>query len=63
MDPWADPYGRGYPALACADRVWSRRVVWRGLRRQFEKLFIAEAHTDFVLAVIAEELGSRVSPR
>lgn len=33
-------------------------MVWRGTWRGLEKLFyLPEAHTDFLLAVIAEELG------
>ena len=54
--------GHIFPALAVADHLraqgWS--VVWLGvgLGASVEKLFyLPEAHTDFLLAVIAEELG------
>jgi cell division protein FtsW len=49
---------QGLPALAFADRVRPWRMVRRGLGSSVEKLlYLPEAHTDFLLAVIAEELG------
>ena len=56
------PVGRslrqGLSAVACADRLRPRRVAGRGSGRSVEKLFyLPEAHTDFLLAVIGEELG------
>src|SRR3990167_8716473 len=58
MDPWSDPFGRGYQlshALIAFGRGEWLRV---GLGASVEKLFyLPEAHTDFLLAVIAEELG------
>ena len=58
MDPWADPYGKGYqlsPALIAFGRgEW----LGVGLGGSVEKLFyLPEAHTDFILSVLAEELG------
>ena len=50
---------QGLPAVAFADRLRPRRVVRRRAGRvSVEKLlYLPEAHTDFLLAVIAEELG------
>ncbi len=58
MDPWADPFGKGYQ-LSHALIAFGRGEWWGvGLGRSVEKLFyLPEAHTDFLLAVIAEELG------
>ncbi len=59
MDPWADPVRQRLSAVPCADRLRPRRVAGRGARvASVEKLFyLPEAHTDFLLAVIGEELG------
>ena len=58
MDPWADPFGKGYQ-LSHALIAFGRGEVWGvGLGASVEKLlYLPEAHTDFLLAVIAEELG------
>ncbi len=58
MDPWADPFGKGYQ-LSHALIAFGRGAWFGvGLGGSVEKLFyLPEAHTDFLLAVIAEELG------
>ena len=58
MDPWADPFGKGYQ-LSHALIAFGRGEWWGvGLGGSIEKLlYLPEAHTDFLLAVIAEELG------
>lgn len=58
MDPWADPYGKGYQ-LSHALMAFGRGEWFGvGLGASVEKLmYLPEAHTDFLLAVIAEELG------
>lgn len=58
MDPWSDPYGKGYQLshslIAFGRGEWSGV----GLGGSVEKLFyLPEAHTDFLMAVIAEEMG------
>ena len=58
MDPWADPYGRGYQLSHALIAFGRGEWLGVGLGASVEKLFyLPEAHTDFVLAVIAEELG------
>ena len=56
MDPWQDAFGKGLPALACADRLRSWRVVRRRSGRE-RGSSSARSPPDFLLAVIAEELG------
>jgi len=57
-DPWKDPFGNGYQLshslLAISNGSW----FGRGLGNSIEKLlYLPEAHTDFILAIIAEEFG------
>jgi len=58
MDPWADPFGKGYQLSHALIAFGRGEWFGVGLGASVEKLFyLPEAHTDFVLAVIAEELG------
>ncbi len=58
MDPWADPYGKGYQLSHALIAFGRGEWFGVGLGGSVEKLFyLPEAHTDFLLAVIAEELG------
>src|SRR3970040_297315 len=58
MDPLADPYGRGYQLSHALIAFGRGEWLGVGLGASVEKLFyLPEAHTDFLLAVIAEELG------
>jgi len=58
LDPWADPFGAGYQ-LTQSLIAFGRGSVWgQGLGNSLQKLsYLPEAHTDFVFAVLAEELG------
>lgn len=58
MDPFADPFDTGYQ-LSHALIAFGRGEFWGvGLGGSVEKLlYLPEAHTDFLLAVVAEELG------
>ncbi len=58
LDPWSDPYGKGYQ-LSHSLIAFGRGEFWGvGLGKSIEKLFyLPEAHTDFIMAVIGEELG------
>lgn len=58
MDPWEDPFGRGYQLSHALIAFGRGEWFGVGLGGSVEKLFyLPEAHTDFLLAVIAEELG------
>ncbi|MDR1228118.1 MAG: putative lipid II flippase FtsW [Azoarcus sp.] len=58
MDPWADPFGEGYQLTHALIAFGRGEWFGVGLGGSIEKLFyLPESHTDFLLAVIAEELG------
>jgi cell division protein FtsW len=58
LDPWSDPLGKGYQLSHSLIAFGRGEWFGVGLGSSIEKLmFLPEAHTDFLLAVIAEELG------
>ena len=58
LDPWADAYGKGYQLSHALIAFGRGEWFGVGLGASVEKLFyLPEAHTDFLLSVIAEELG------
>jgi cell division protein FtsW len=58
MDPWQDAMGKGYQLSHALIAFGRGEWLGVGLGASVEKLFyLPEAHTDFLLAVIAEELG------
>jgi cell division protein FtsW len=58
MDPWSDPFGRGYQLSHALIAFGRGEWFGVGLGASVEKLlYLPEAHTDFLLAVIGEELG------
>lgn len=58
LDPFADPYGKGYQLSHALIAFGRGEWFGLGLGGSVEKLFyLPEAHTDFLLAVIAEEFG------
>ena len=57
-DPWADPLGDGFQVIQSLIAVGTGGVFGRGLMAGVQKLFyLPEPHTDFIYAVIGEELG------
>jgi cell division protein FtsW len=58
VDPWADQYGAGYQLsqalIAFGRGEWFGVGLGNSVQKQF---YLPEAHTDFVFAVLAEELG------
>ena len=59
FDPQRDPYGRGYHVRQAVTAVGAGGLFGRGLGSgsQSQLKFIPASQTDFIFAVIAEELG------
>ena len=58
LDPWADPLGDGFQIIQSLIAVGTGGVFGKGLMAGVQKLFyLPEPHTDFIYAVIAEEMG------
>jgi cell division protein FtsW len=58
LDPWADPYSSGFQLTQSLIAIGRGEWFGVGLGASVQKLFyLPEAHTDFVFAVLAEELG------
>jgi cell division protein FtsW len=58
LDPWKDPFNSGYQLTNALMAVGRGEWFGVGLGGSVQKLsYLPEAHTDFILAVIAEELG------
>src|SRR5690606_13996165 len=58
LDPWADPFNSGFQLTQSLIAIGRGEVFGVGLGSSVQKLFyLPEAHTDFVFAVLAEELG------
>lgn len=57
-DPWADPYGDGYQAVLAIMAFASGGLFGRGIGNSTMKYnYLPEAHNDYILAIIGEELG------
>jgi len=58
LDPWADPLGDGFQVIQSMIAIGTGGVTGKGLMAGVQKLFyLPEPHTDFIFAVISEELG------
>ncbi|SFD24983.1 cell division protein FtsW [Thiohalospira halophila DSM 15071] len=58
LNPWADPYNSGFQLTQALIAFGRGEWTGVGLGGSVQKLFyLPEAHTDFVFAVIGEELG------
>lgn len=58
LDPWEDPFGSGYQLTQSLMAFGRGNWMGQGLGNSVQKLeYLPEAHTDFVFAVLAEELG------
>lgn len=58
LDPWSDPAQKGFQVIQSMLSVHSGGLTGQGLGQGQGKLFfLPEAHTDFTMAVLGEELG------
>lgn len=58
LDPWSDPLGSGYHIIQSLYAIGSGGLFGVGLGRSREKfLYLPEPHTDFIFAILGEELG------
>jgi cell division protein FtsW len=58
LDPWADPFKSGFQLTQSLIAIGRGEWFGVGLGASVQKLFyLPEAHTDFLFAVLAEELG------
>jgi cell division protein FtsW len=58
LDPWAHAGNEGFQSVQGQIAIGSGGLFGRGLGQSQQKnLFLPEAHTDFILAIIGEELG------
>jgi cell division protein FtsW len=58
LDPWSDPFNSGFQLTQSLIAIGRGEWFGVGLGASVQKLFyLPEAHTDFVFAVLAEELG------
>jgi cell division protein FtsW len=58
LDPWQDPRGSGFQIIQSWLALGGGGLTGRGIGESKQKLFyLPEAHTDFIFAVLGEELG------
>jgi cell division protein FtsW len=58
LDPWADPFGSGYQLTQSLMAYGRGDIFGQGLGNSLQKLeYLPEAHTDFIMAILAEEFG------
>lgn len=58
LEPEKDPFGAGYQLMQSLIAFGQGQFSGAGLGNSIQKLqYLPEAHTDFIMAVVAEELG------
>jgi len=58
VDPWKDQYDSGFQLTQALIAIGRGEIFGVGLGESVQKLhYLPEAHSDFIVAVIAEELG------
>jgi len=58
LNPWGEPLGRGFQIIQSLFSIASGGIAGLGFMEGKQKLFyLPEAHTDFIFAVVGEELG------
>ncbi|MCS1350508.1 putative lipid II flippase FtsW [Mechercharimyces sp. CAU 1602] len=57
-DPWVDPTGNGWQTIQSLYAIAPGGLSGSGLGNSIQKMaYLPEAHTDFIFAIVAEELG------
>jgi len=58
LNPWSDPSGKGYQTIHALLALGSGGLFGLGFGQSRQKfLYLPESHTDFIFAIIGEELG------
>jgi cell division protein FtsW len=58
LDPWSDPAQKGFQVIQSMLSIHSGGLSGEGLGQSQGKLFfLPEAHTDFTMAILGEEMG------
>jgi cell division protein FtsW len=57
LDPWSDPRGSGFQIIQSWLALGNGGVVGQGIGSRQKLFYLPEAHTDFIFAVLGEELG------
>ena len=58
LNPWEEPLGRGFQIIQSLLSVASGGIAGLGFMEGKQKMFyLPEAHTDFIFAVVGEEMG------
>ena len=58
LDPWVEPFGKGYQLTQSLMAFGRGGLYGEGLGNSVQKMeYLPEAHTDFVFAILGEELG------
>lgn len=58
LDPWSDPLGSGWQVIQSLYAIGSGGIFGLGLGQSKQKyLYLSDAHNDFILAIVGEELG------
>lgn len=58
LNPWSDPFDTGFQLTQSLIAIGSGHWFGLGLGESIQKMFyLPEAHTDFLFAILAEELG------
>lgn len=58
LDPWSDPLGAGFQTIQSLYAISPNGIFGRGLFSSIQKhYFLPEPQTDFIFAIIVEELG------
>jgi cell division protein FtsW len=58
LDPWSDPRGSGFQIIQSWLALGNGGIFGQGIGASRQKLFyLPESHTDFIFAIVGEELG------